>query len=180
MTSGATVSQQRIDELEKLAFHNVPVKTLMKYCSPFGCWPELEKPITKKEVRDCLKRGEEALIETPLALMLSFSDKPMDLDLLRQNHIKKIAYFAKHDPTERIGLDVGMPSMGCHVGYFIDDGNHRFAGSIVAGRETIACSISGSLDHIKELDLWHPNDAYVELDQLYRLQCEQRSTPGLD
>lgn len=171
--------QQRIDELEKLAFHNVPVNTLMKHCDPFGCWPELEKPITKKEVRDCLKRGEEALTKTPLALELSFSDKPMDLALLRENHIKKIAYFAKHAPTESLGLDVGIPSMGCYVGYFIDDGNHRFAGSIVAGRETIACGIAGSVEHIKELGLWHPNDAYVELDQLYRLQCEQRSTPGL-
>lgn len=160
--------QTKIEELKEIALHNVPVKALMKYCNPFQCWPELEKPITKKEVLECLARGEEALVKTPLALELSFSDEKMDLALLRQNHIKKIAYFAKHEPTGRIRLDVGIPDMGCYISYFIDDGNHRFAGSIIAGRDTIACSISGALDHIKELGLWHPNDAYVELDGLYR------------
>ena len=171
--------QQRIDELEPIAFHNVPVKELAKYCDPFQCWPELESPITKEEVLECLRRGEEELVKTPLALELSFSDKPMDLPLLRANHIKKIAYFVKHEPVERLSLDVGMPSMGCFVGYFVQDGNHRLAGSIIAGRETVACGISGDLSHIKELGLWYPNEAYVELDELYRKQCEQRSTPGL-
>lgn len=167
--------QDRIDHLETLAYHNVPVKDLQKYCNPFGCWGELQKPITKKEVRECLKRGEEELTRTPLALELGLSGEDMDLPLLRENHIKKIAYFAKHAPTERICLDVGIPDMGCYVGYFIDDGNHRFAGSIIAGREFVQCSISGSLDHIKELGLWHPNDAYVELDALYRQQYDERN-----
>ena len=171
--------QQRIDELEPIAFHNVPVKELAKYCDPFQCWPELESPITKEEVLECLRRGEEELVKTPLALELSFSDKPMDLPLLRENHIKKIAYFVKHEPTEKLSLDVGMPSMGCFVGYFIQDGNHRFAGSIIAERDSIACGISGDLSHIKELGLWHPNEAYVELDGLYRKQCEERVAPSI-
>ena len=171
--------QQRIDELELIAFHNVPVVDLAKYCDPFQCWPELESPITKEEVLECLRRGEEELVKTPLGLELSFSDTPMDLPLLRENHIKKIAYFVKHEPQERVSLDVGIPSMGCFVEYFIQDGNHRFAGSIIAGRGTVACGISGDLSHIKELGLWHPNEAYVELDGLYRKQCEERVAPNL-
>ena len=139
----------------------------------------MESPITKEEVLECLRRGEEELVKTPLALELSFSDTPMDLPLLRENHIKKIAYFVKHEPQERVSLDVGIPSMGCFVEYFIQDGNHRFAGSIIAGREMVACGISGDLSHIKELGLWHPNEAYVELDGLYREQCEERSTHSM-
>lgn len=49
--------QQRIDELEPISFHNVPVKELAKYCDPFQCWPELESTITKEEVLECLRRG---------------------------------------------------------------------------------------------------------------------------
>ena len=41
-------------------------------------------------------------------------------------------------------------------------------------RDCIACGISGDLSHIKELGLWHPNEAYVKLDRLYREQYEQR------
>ena len=172
-------SQKKIDQLEKLAFHNVPVKTLMKYCNPFGCWPELTKPITKKEVHECLRRGEEELVTTPLALELSFFDEPLDAELLRQNHIKKIAYFAKNTPTKSIQIDVGIPSLGCFVGYFIEDGNHRFAGSIVVGRDTIQCCISGSTDHIKELGLWHPNAAHVELDKFYTARYAAADQPTL-
>lgn len=171
--------QQRIDALEPLAFHNVPVAKLMEYCNPFQCWPELTSEITHDEVRACLARGEAELVETPLALELSFSDEPMDLAKLRTNHIKKIAYFVENAPTQSIGLDVGIPDLGCHVGYFVDDGNHRLAGSIIAQRDTIACNICGSLEHMKELGLWHPNAEYLELDQLYRQQAEQRSSPSL-
>lgn len=167
--------QQRIQELEPLAFHNVPVKTLQQYCDPFQCWPELQSAITHEEVHACIARGEAALVQTPLALELSFSDEPMDLEKLRANHIKKIAYFVANEPIEPIGLDVGIPDLGCHSSYFVTDGNHRFAGSIIAGRATIACDISGSLEHMKSLGLWYPNDAYLELDSLYRLQAEQRS-----
>ena len=165
-------SKKKIAQLEKLAFHNVPVNALMKYCNPFGCWPELEKPITIKEVRECLECGEEELVTTPLALELSFFDEPLDAGFLRQNHIKKIAYFAKNTPIKSIQMDVGIPSLGCFAGYFIEDGNHRFAGAIVAGRDTIQCCISGSVDHIKELGLWYPNAAHVELAELYTARYE--------
>ena len=46
--------------------------------------------------------------------------------------------------------------------------------SIIAERDCIAYGISGDLSHIKELVLWHPNEAYVELHGLYREQCEER------
>ena len=169
--------QKKREALELLAFHNVPVSALMKYCNPFQCWQELERSITKKEIRDCLKNGGEALVETPLALVLSFSDDAIDAALLRTNHIKKIAYFAKNEPTQAIQVDVGLPEMGCFVSYFIEDGNHRFAGSIVAGRETIACSIAGSVENIKELGLWYPNEAYLALIALYDRSAQLSTGP---
>lgn len=167
--------EKTIEKLEKIAYHNVPVKNLKQLVNPFQCWQELKKPITKKEVMDCLKQGNEALTKTPLALELAFSGKPLDFEKMRENHIRKIAYFVKNKPEKAIYLDVGVPSMGCHVNHIVDDGNHRLAGAILRNDETIKCNIAGCLEHIKTLGLWYPNDAYMELDNLYRIQAEERN-----
>lgn len=168
--------QQQIDALEPLAFHNVPVQVLKNYCNPLGCWPELKKAITKKEVEMCLREGKEALAVTPDAMGLAITGADMDAPEWRENHIKKIAYFVKHEPTKSISLDVGVPSLNCYVGYYIVDGNHRFAGAIIGGQKTIQCNISGSIEHIKELGLWYPNDSYLALEKLYDLQYENENT----
>lgn len=165
---------ETIEKLEELAYHNVPVSVLKKYCNPLKCWMELEAPITVAEVKKALKNNEEELVETPLALTMIWGKNQVKLENARKNHIKKIAYFVKNEPIKPIGLDVGVPSLGCFVDYFIDDGNHRFAGSIIAKRKTIPCKISGSVEHIKELGLWYPNDAMLELDALYQKLAEER------
>lgn len=162
-----------MEKLEDMAYHNVPVEVLKKYCNPLQCWMELDSPIKPEEVIKAVKESKAELVETPLALELALAGN-VDVEKCRENHIKKIAFFVLNEPSDPISLDVGIPDMGCFVEYFIDDGNHRFAGSIIANRETIACKIGGSVDHIKELGLYFPNEAYLELEKIWDYQAEQR------
>ena len=162
--------RNELEELEKIAYHEVPVNTLKKYCNPFGCWIDIEKEITKKEVLDCLKKNEQALTKTENSYLV----KKVDYELARANHIKKIAYFVMNEPSEGLLIDVGIPDLGCYVDYMIDDGNHRFAGSIIAKRKIILCKIIGSEDHIKHLGLWHPNEAMKKLNSLYEEECKKK------
>lgn len=163
-----------ISRLEPLAFHNVPLNTLKELVNPLSCWSELKSPITEKEVLDCLKAGKEELVDTPLALEMVFSGKHLDLDKMRENHIKKIAYFVKNESTEPIVIDVGYPSMGTLSSYLIDDGNHRLAGAFIRKDNHIKSRLVGEVEHMKTLGLWSPNEAYLELEALYEEQYQER------
>lgn len=163
-----------INQLEPLAFHNVPVDILKNLVNPLSCWSELKSPITEKEVLDCLKAGQEELVDTPLALEMAFRGKPLDLDKMRENHIKKIAYFVKHDSTEPILIDVGYPSMGVHSSHLVDDGNHRLAGAFIRKDSNVKSRLVGEVEHMKTLGLWNPNEAYIEIQALYEEQYKER------
>lgn len=164
------MNEKELEELEKNAFHVVPLDVLKKYCDPLGCWHDIDKPITKKEVLEALKIGNVELTDTSFVF-----SKEIDLKKARENHIKKIAYFVENEPKEPLQLDVGLPDMGCYVDYILQDGNHRFAGSIIKQREFINCSISGSENYIKELGLWFPNDNLKKLFNHYKEKSSIKS-----
>jgi hypothetical protein len=146
------------DELRQLAHHVLDLETLTKHCDPFvGCWVELEYPITKQEVLNCIEKGEAQLVETPIWTELAFKNKDWTEAEVRQNHIKKIAYFATHEIETPICIDVGIPSLGCYVSHIVDDGNHRLAGAIIKGDKTIKSHVMGSLNYAQELGLSNPN-----------------------
>lgn len=165
------------EELEKLFFHNISVKKLHRLCNPFTCWMEIETAITEKEVKDCIDKGQEDLIETPLALESIFKHgKILDPIESKQNHIKKIAYFVKNGFDNPISLDVGVPSMGCNVDYMIEDGNHRFAAAIIREDKFIKCHIMGEEEHAQELGLWKPNKYYDALMESYDQDIEKTTS----
>lgn len=150
-------------ELNELEHHVLDVRKIMKYANPFkGCWIELEKPITIAEVKQCIKDGKAELAITPSWYDVAFKRTNLTAEEIRENHVKKIAFFAINEPEKRISIDVGIPSMGCCPNYIIDDGNHRLAGAIVSGAKTIKAAVSGAEDHAKELGLWNPNEFHEE------------------
>ena len=172
------------EELSLRAHHTLDVKHLAALCNPFSAWGDIERPILKKEIRACLKAGEEALCETPLwtsRLGHATSDgHPMASDEIRQNHIRKIAYFARHTATTPIELDVGIPSMNCHVEHLVQDGNHRLAGALIRGDATIAARVGGSVEHAQSLGLWGPNAFEREVWARFEAaQIKPRRKPGV-
>lgn len=163
------------EELNKLEHHVLEVSTVMEYANPFnGCWMELEKPITIEEVKQCIADGKAELAVTPGWYEIAFKKDTITPEEIRENHIKKIAFFAINEAEKPISIDVGIPSMGCHVDYIIDDGNHRLAGAIVAGAKTIKASVSGSMDHAEDMGLWNPNEFQIEATRRFLARQEPR------
>lgn len=154
-------------ELEELAFHNISVENIMKIANPLGCWMELDREITKEEVMKCVESKDYEVVDTPLWSKIS---KDTDPQVIRDNHIKKIAYFVVNEPEEPIRLDIGFPGFGggnIYNFHIIEDGNHRLSGAYIAGKEHIKSSLMGCIDYAKELGLYNPNIYELELTKRY-------------
>lgn len=123
-------------DVERQAWHEVDVATLVGMHNPLRAWSELKSPIRASEVHECLKAGQEELTETPLWSELAFGKASLSDGEARRRHVAKIAYFVRHAPQTPISLDVGIPSMGCFTSCLVDDGNHRLAGAMLAKKET--------------------------------------------
>ena len=110
----------------------LPVKRLARHCNPFlaNVWGT---PITESDVR-------RALIDHRLVSIPGTDD-----------HAGRIAYLVKNEAQDPIQIDVGVPSMNCHVEWFIQDGNHRLAAAIYAERTTIKADVGGQIDYAEEL-----------------------------
>lgn len=169
-------AQYSNDELNTMGFHTLDLKKLTEYCDPFrGCWIELaDKPITKKEVIDCIKAGEAELVETPSWIELTYSKKELTPEEIRYNHVKKIAYFATNEMQKPISIDVGIPELNAHVDHIIDDGNHRLAGAIIRKDKEIKAYVSGSEKYAKEMGLWNPNEYHTASMDRFIKQMEAR------
>lgn len=168
-------------ELEKDAHHLINIKTLKGYCDPLSCWMDLTKPITKEEVLKCVADGKAELAFTPDFYSCSFGKgKNMSTEQKREAHIKKIAFFVVNDSNKPIDIDVGVPSMGGHVSYMVDDGNHRFAGAIIRGDKEIKAKVMGDESHAKELGLWNPDIKMVELQKRYNEEYQKQKQEQLE
>jgi len=69
----------------------------------------------------------------------------------RRYHIERVAYFVVHGWSDPIDLDVGVPSLGCHIVWVIQDGNHRFYAAVIRGSKSILATLSGDLNHAQEV-----------------------------
>jgi hypothetical protein len=56
-----------------------------------------------------------------------------------------------HPHKDAIEIDVGIPSMGCHIDWMVTDGNHRLAAAIYRRDEFIVAIVGGDLDYATEL-----------------------------
>jgi hypothetical protein len=69
----------------------------------------------------------------------------------RQHHIRRVAYLVINGWHDPIDIDVGVPSLGCCVGWPIQDGNHRFYAAIIREDPFILAIISGELDYAEKV-----------------------------
>lgn len=153
------------EELLEKSYHNVPIENIMKISSPFSSWMDIESPITKEEVFDCIKNNEAELIDTPLTFDNLNNEEIVRI--LRKKHIKKIAYFVINKPKNPISIDIGFPEYKINTNHIIDDGNHRLAGEFLSGNKFIKTTIHGDDNYAKSLDIFYPNDYFTEFSDRY-------------
>ena len=123
-------------------FTQLPVSSLLEW-GPFKnhIWSEFKRPITLREVYECIKESD-------------FESQPYDLARVswrRRDHIRRVAYFVVNPPDEPIAIDVGVPSLGCYVNWPVTDGHHRLGAAIYRGDEFIQVDLSGDLGYASEL-----------------------------
>lgn len=111
---------------------DLPVARLSRHCDPFRdqAWGVA---VTRADVRRALR--ERRLVPVPGT----------------DDHAGRIAYLVENEAADPIEVDVGVPEMHCYVGWLVQDGNHRLAAAMIAGREKISASVGGSLGYAKRL-----------------------------
>lgn len=117
----------------------VPVSAIKRVCNPFS-----RTPWTRRVTRAMVTARLEAddLYSQPL------NGNP---DVAAELHAGRIAYFVKQGWHDAIGIDVGVPELGCRVMWPVQDGNHRLAAAIYRGDESILADIDGSVAFAVEL-----------------------------
>lgn len=126
------------------------LKKFVERCNPFRdtVWFEVgETPITREEVTTAIE--ENRLREEPCP-EFSYGFGPQGS---RQAHVERVAYLAVHGWTDAIQIDLGVPSLGCHVDWPVIDGNHRLAAALFRGDSQIEAGFSGDVCLIEELIL---------------------------
>ena len=117
----------------------VPVAALEALFNPFRTTP-WSRRITPKMVSDCLEA--DTLYAEPL------DGNP---DVPARLHAARIAYLVRYGWKDAVQIDVGVPSLGCHVRWPVQDGNHRVAAAIYRGDEEILAVVDGSVAYAMEL-----------------------------
>lgn len=117
----------------------IPVAAIKRVCNPFRSTPWTRR-VTRAMVAKQLEAG-------------NFYARPLDgnPDVAPELHAGRIAYFVKHGWKDAIGIDVGVPSMGCHVRWPVQDGNHRLAAAIYRDDKSILADVDGSVNYAAEL-----------------------------
>ena len=116
----------------------IPVAKLKKQCNPFkdlvwGC-----DLIYRNDIKIAIK--EKNFVSTH-----NFNDNEWD------ENIGRVAWFVVNGWNDAIEIDVGIPSMQCHVNWMVTDGNHRLAAAIYRKDRHILASVGGSLEYAMEL-----------------------------
>ena len=130
------------------------VAKLRERCDPFAgcCWPGLDRPITVEDVYAAIRDdnlappGTDAFGEDATGKMWTVASRSS-----REGHVSRIAWFVVHGWDEPLGVDVGVPSLGCRPIWLVIDGNHRWAAAICRGDRTISAVVDGSVDEIEKL-----------------------------
>lgn len=129
-----------VDDLEPIWI--VPVVSLLSIADPmnddiWGCGV-----ITSEDVIKC---ENTSIGKIPYSQVAYGHDS-------RDYHIARIAWLADNgwDDSEH-PVSVDLYADASYTWHPIIDGNHRFAASILLGRDTISVSVSGDLDYALEI-----------------------------
>lgn len=162
------------EDLAKMGWHTLSVTRLSKLCKPLSCWIEVDEDIKAEEVLECIEKGEESLVDTPLWTSIAFGKTEVTAEENRKRHIQKIAWFVKNQANKPISIDVGCKALGIWANHIIDDGNHRLAAAIIRGDKTIAACVGGGVNDAKRMKLWNPNAYEVELCRRQEAEWERQ------
>lgn len=112
------------------------VVRLAQRCDPFKSvvWLDRHRPLMRSEVRRAVAEGRVLA--------------PQDVSRTTHSHVRRVAWFVVHGWSEPIDVDFGVPSLGCHVDWVIQDGNHRFAAALYRGDASIMAACSGAHSEI--------------------------------
>lgn len=121
----------------------LPVTRVLALCNPFKSnpWADCEKQITPADVAEALR-------------LRRYEHFPLKEGNVRRNfkyHVERIAYLVHFGWVDPIQLDVGVPSLLCHVDWPVIDGNHRLAAASFRGDLGIEAEVGGCLDYAEEL-----------------------------
>lgn len=164
------IANWNINDILDQAFYNIPVNELSDRVDVFSCWMYLDRPICHSEVLDCINEGQEELVDTESLELGGVKNS----SLLREGHIRKIAYFVKNGFNDPISIDLGFPEMNAvNTGHIIDDGNHRLAAAIIRGDKEIKAQIHGSADYIKEFGLYYPNQYLMVAESILNKELRE-------
>ena len=128
------------------------VAKLRERCDPFAgcCWPGLDRPITVEDVYAAIRDdnlappGTDAFGEDAAGVWTVASRSS------REGHVSRIAWFVVNGWDEPLGVDVGVPSMGCCPVWLMIDGNHRWAAAVYRGDRTIRANVDGAVSEIEK------------------------------
>ncbi len=104
----------------------IPLARLLPLCHPFRSRP-WGVPVRPRDVWEALASGR--LVATPGG----------------DDHAGRIAWLMIHPSQEPIEIDVGVPHLGCHVDWLVQDGNHRLAAAFMRRESSIMACVSGDL-----------------------------------
>lgn len=117
-------------------------------------------------MREVTAALQESNIKAPRSARFQAAlEMPTDKQTLahnRQTHARKVAWFVKNGFRQPLGIDVGVPWLGCHVRHIVQDGNHRLAAAIYRAKTLhedpmLPFIIDGAVEYARELGLWkHP------------------------
>lgn len=110
----------------------LPVRRLARHCNPLTGKPWGVR-VSRRSVREALREGR--LVAEPGTF----------------DHAGRIAFLVVNEAVDAIDVDVGVPALGCHVRWLVQDGNHRLAAAIYAGRAGIRAMVGGQLDYARRL-----------------------------
>jgi hypothetical protein len=120
----------------------VPVASLLDLADPMSDDIWGVGVITPEEVAAC---RDNSIGKIPYSLVAYGHDS-------REYHIARIAWLADNgwDDSE-YPVSVDLYADASYTWHPIIDGNHRFAASILLGRDTIQVSVNGDLDYALEI-----------------------------
>ncbi len=115
---------------------------IIQRSDPFRAWGH---KITQREVRKAVAEGR---LNPPYTD--PYVGREVVLAKTKRQHIERIAWFVVNGWYDPIGIDVGVPSLWCHVSHIIVDGNHRVCAAVIKRDKLIRAYASGDLVEIAQ------------------------------
>jgi len=127
--------------------HLVPLEDLRQYVDTIAMPPWYgDYQFSRDHIRACVEANDldDRAWDWGGVQMQCIANDPL-------YHARRVAYLVMNKSDHPIMIDVGIPSIGSHPKYLIQDGCHRLAAAIFRNDAEIAIDFSGSVSHFKAM-----------------------------